>query len=89
MGVDVIYLPLPGGQHKTRPALNIIDWSSKFQLMIPLTGKKPHVVREAYRQWIRIFGPPKRIALDMGREFRQAFTTSAEEDGSFVGPCSC
>ena len=84
VGVDVIYLPLPGGQHKTRPALNIIDWSSKFQLMIPLTDKKPHVVREAYRQWIRIFGPPKRIALNMGREFRQAFTTSAEEDGSFV-----
>ena len=88
VGVDVIYLPLPGGQHKTRPALNIIDWSSKFQLMIPLTAKKPIVVREAYRQWIRIFGPPKRIALDMGREFRQAFATSAEEDGSFVDPAA-
>ena len=88
VGVDVIYLPLPGGQHKTRPALNIIDWSSKFQRMIPLTAKKPPVVREAYRQWIRIFGPSKRIALDMGREFRQAFATSAEEDGSFADPAA-
>ena len=48
VGVDVIDLPLPGGNHKARPTLNIIDWSSKFQLMVPLTAKNPHVVREAY-----------------------------------------
>lgn len=86
LGADVIYLPLPGDKQKSRPALNLIDWATKFQLMIPVTSKKPDEIREAYRQWIRVFGPPKRIALDMWKEFRRAFAIRAEDDGSFVDP---
>ena len=52
VGADVIYLPLPNG--KTRPSLNLIDWSSKFQLMIPTSSKKPESLREAYRHWLRL-----------------------------------
>eukprot|EP00435_Cladocopium_sp_Y103_P029748 s1932_g7.t1 len=84
VGVDVIYLPTLGG--KTRPALNIIDWSSKFQLMIPLLGKKPQHVREGYRHWLRIFGAPKRVAIDLGKEFKAAFAIQAEADGSYIDP---
>ncbi|CAK8994697.1 unnamed protein product, partial [Durusdinium trenchii] len=69
-----------------RRTLNIIDWSSKFQLMIPMDNKKPGHVREAYRHWLRLFGPPKRMALDLGREFRGAFAEQAEQDGTFVDP---
>ena len=46
VGTDVIYLPLP--DKRTRPALNVIDWATKFQLMIPLKSKKPAAIREAY-----------------------------------------
>ena len=59
VGVDVIFLPTLGS--RSRPALNVIDWSSKFQLMIPMDNKKPGHVREAYRHWLRLFGPPKRM----------------------------
>ena len=46
VGTDVVYLPMYN--QKSRPALNIIDWSTKFQLVIPLKAKKPSMVREAY-----------------------------------------
>eukprot|EP00435_Cladocopium_sp_Y103_P040911 s2194_g11.t1 len=86
VGVDVVYLPTLGG--KTRPSLNIIDWSSKFQLVIPLLGKKPEHVREGYRHWLRIFGAPKRVAIDLGKEFRAEFAVQAEADGSYIDPAA-
>ncbi len=86
VGTDVVYLPLPN--QKTRPALNIIDWATKFQLMIPLKAKKPAMVREAYRHWLRLFGPPKKIATDMGKEFKTDFLHQATADGSYVEPAA-
>ena len=86
VGTDVIYLPMHN--QKSRPALNIIDWSTKFQLVIPLKAKKPAMVREAYRHWLRLFGPPKKIATDMGREFKTDFLQQAAEDGSYVDPAA-
>ncbi|CAK9002681.1 unnamed protein product [Durusdinium trenchii] len=41
VGVDVIFLPTLGS--RSRPALNVIDWSRKFQLMIPMDNKKPGI----------------------------------------------
>ena len=86
VGTDVIYLPLP--DQRTRPALNVIDWATKFQLMIPLKSKKPAAIREAYRHWLRLFGPPKRIATDMGREFKTDFLHQATADGTYVDPAA-
>ena len=53
VGADVVWLPMPGG--KTKPALNLIDWATHFQMMIPLQNKKPASLREAYRHWLRFF----------------------------------
>ena len=86
VGVDVVYLPLPNG--KTRPSLNIIDWSSKFQLVIPTDTKRPGQLREAYRHWLRLFGPPKGLAIDMGKEFKGVFAQAAESDGTYVDPAA-
>ena len=86
VGVDVVFLPTLG--NRSRPALNVIDWSSKFQLMIPLPNKKPGQVREAYRHWLRLFGPPKRMALDLGREFRGTFAEQVEQDGTYIDPAA-
>ena len=85
VGVDVVYLPTLG--NRSKPALNVIDWSSKFQLMIPLPNKKPGQVREAYRHWLRLFGPPKRMALDLGREFRGTFAEQVEQ-GTYIDPAA-
>ena len=62
VGVDIIYLPtiVPKDSNRTRPALNIIDWATKFQMVIPLNSKKPEEARTAYRHWLRFFGDPKR-----------------------------
>ena len=86
VGVDVIFLPLPDGT--TRPSLNIIDWGTKFQLMIPMDTKKPAATREAYRHWLRLFGAPKKMAIDLGREFKGHFARCAETDGTFVDPAA-
>ena len=86
VGVDVVWLTRFDG--KTQPALNIIDWHTHFQMMIPMENKKPESVREAYRHWIRFFGAPVTIALDLGREFEGCFALRAEADGSFVDPSS-
>ena len=86
IGVDVVYLPTIG--QRSRPALNIIDWGTKFQMVLPLKSKQPHEIREAYRHWLRFFGAPQTIALDLGKEFKGVFAQRAETDGSFLDPAS-
>ena len=86
VGVDVVWLPTHNGQ--TRPALNCIDWATHFQMMIPMTDKKPESLRSAYRHWLRFFGPPTTLALDLGREFEGVFAARAETDGTFIDPSS-
>ena len=87
VGVDVVWLP-SFEENKTVPSLNIIDWNTHFQMMVPMKNKSPESVREAYRHWLRFFGPPKNLALDLGREFEGSFALRAETDGSFIDPSS-
>ena len=86
VGVDTIYLPDHGG--KRRMALNIVDWASRFQMMIPLAGHTPGAARRAYLQWVRLFGPPEKLYTDLGREFKGAFEIGAEQDSTFIEPSS-
>ena len=88
VGVDTVWLPgpEPGGKHKM--ALNIIDWCTRFQLMIPLRDHTPRGARRALLQWIRLFGPPERIYDDLGKEFRGAFADFMEEQSIFLDPAS-
>ena len=86
VGADLIYLTTPDGT--TRPALNLIDWHTHFHMVIPMTRKSPEAVRDAYRHWLRFFGPPTTLALDLGREFEGSFALRAESDGTFVDPSS-
>ena len=70
-----------------RNCLNIIDYHTHFQLVIPMkdTAKS---ARLAYRQWLRFFGPPKILLNDLGSEFKQEFTAKAERDDTEVNPAS-
>ena len=84
IGLDTVHLR--DHQNNAVPALNIVDWGSHFQLVIPLRQETSEAVREAYRQWTKFFGPPRKILNDLGTEFRAQFTAQAERDGSEVVP---
>jgi hypothetical protein len=86
VGVDTVNIPKPDGT--TQPALNIIDWGTHFQLVIPLKDQSAGEARKAYRVWLRFFGPPKILFTDLGREFDGAFISKAEADGTEVEPSS-
>jgi hypothetical protein len=86
VGVDTIYLP--DHQGKRRMALNIVDWASRFQMMVPLAGHTPGAARRTYLQWIRLFGPPEKLYTDLGREFKGVFEIGAEQDSTFIEPSS-
>ena len=84
VGVDTVYLPHPDG--RTRMALNIVDWASRFQMVIPLQRHTPGAARQAYLQWTKLFGPPEKLYTDLGKEFQGAFEFGAEMDSTFIEP---
>ncbi|CAE7795674.1 GIP [Symbiodinium necroappetens] len=72
IGMDTVWLPTVGQKQK-RVALNIIDYSSHFQTMIPLRGRSPEA------EWVKFFGPPRQIWADQGSEFKGAFKVMLEK----------
>ena len=86
VGIDTVHLR--DHQNQTVPALNMIDWSTHFQLVIPMAAETAREARKAYRQWVRFFGPPRKLLLDLGTEFKSDFRRMAEADGSEVLPSS-
>ena len=84
VGVDTVHLRNHKGE--AVPALNMIDWHSHFQLVVPMETENAKGARQAYRQWIRFFGPPKKVMLDMGSEFKAEFKKQIEADGSETVP---
>ena len=86
MGVDTINLQTH--TQATKYALNIIDYHTHFQLVIPLDDHTARSTKRAYRQWLRFFGPPRVVLRDLGKEFQADFVRCAEADGSEVDPAS-
>ena len=86
VGVDTVYLP--GWDGKQKLALNVVCWSTRFQMVIPLQNHTPAEARRAYLQWCRFMGPPQRVYSDLGREFRGAFELGAELDSTYIEPGS-
>ena len=86
VGLDTVHLR--NHNNEAVPALNVVDWGSHFQLVIPMRQETSNDIREAYRQWTRFFGAPRKILNDLGTEFRAHFAEQAERDGSEVVPGS-
>ena len=88
IGVDTVWLPglQPGG--RLRMALNIICWSTRFQLVIPLKDHTPRGARQALHQWFRIFGVPEVIYSDLGKEFRGCFEEMTDQQAIILDPGS-
>ena len=87
VGVDTIQLRAPFSK-KTKYCLNIVDYSSHFQLVVPLSDHTAQGARAGYRMWLKIFGPPRKLLCDLGKEFRKEFEHLAESDGSELLPSS-
>ena len=70
VGVDTVYVEHPSGKRKM--CLNIVDWGTRFQMVIPLTDHTPGAARRGYLHWIRLFGPPiPRCTLTWERSFEE------------------
>ena len=80
VGPDTVHLR--DHNNEAVPALNVIDWSTHFQLVIPMAAESSPEIRKAFRQWVRFFGPPRRLMVDLGTEFKAEFRRQAEIDGS-------
>ena len=85
VGLDVKYLPgwLP---NQKIPALNIVDYASSYQVMVPLPGKRETAesLRQAFRdRWVTWAGQPVEIVVDPAQtNLSEAFTAPQELAGS-------
>ena len=87
VGIDTVHLR--DHNNKAIPAINVVDWNNThFQLVIPLAAETAEEVRMAYRQWVRFFGPPRRLMIDLGTEYKSSFRLQCERDGTEVVPSS-
>eukprot|EP00435_Cladocopium_sp_Y103_P073668 s52_g44.t1 len=68
--------------------LNIICWGTRYQMVVPLQGESAAHARAAYRQWVKLFGPPKVLKPDLGTEFLRDFLYRCSTDGTEVDPSS-
>ena len=87
VGLDTLWLPTNEGTEK-KLALNIIDLSSHFQMIIPIRSANPEAAWLAYQQWTRVFGPPRQLYIDQGPEFKGVFRSRATQEGTHVEPSS-
>ena len=85
VGVDL--LTVKHGEFSVQ-CLNIIDWGTRYQMVLPLSGATSHDVRTAYRTWTTCFGAPRVVKCDLGREFQKEFSARCSTDGSILEPTS-
>ena len=57
-------------------------------MVVPLSDHTALAARQGYRQWIKVFGPPRKLLCDLGREFQKQFEDYAEADGTELPPSS-
>ena len=87
VGIDSIQVRAPFSK-KTKYCLNIIDYHSHFQLIVPLRDHTAMEARLGYRLWLKIFGPPRKLLCGLGKEFQKQFEDAAEADGTELLPSS-
>ena len=86
IGIDVKYLP--GWKLNQRiPSLNIVDYASSFQIMVPLHVRETaELIRKALlERWVSWAGVPQEIVLDPAQtNLSEALTTPQELAGSTI-----
>eukprot|EP00971_Amphidinium_carterae_P147531 2923798-Amphidinium_carterae.1 len=83
LGVDVVFLALPGDSKSEAPWLNIVDWGTGFQQVDKIDGQlNAHTAWRAFcRGWIRMFSAPSICVTDQGLEFAGVFSQSLGQWG--------
>ena len=86
VGLDIKYLP--GWKVNQRvPALNIVDYASSFQLMVPLPAQETSdVIRQVFQErWTSWAGVPREVIVDPARtNVGDALTVPLELAGTAI-----
>ena len=77
VGVDLFMLADVYGHSVT--FLNIVDWATTFQVVVPVPSKRPDIIFMALlTSWIIPLGCPREIVSDRGGEFEREFIEGLE-----------
>ena len=86
VGLDIKYLPGWRPNMKV-PTLNILDFASSFQMMIPLPQRETsELIRSVFMErWVSWAGPPEEVVIDPAQaNISDAFTAPMESAGTRV-----
>ena len=86
VGIDVKYLP-GWNQNQMIPCLNIIDYASSLQVVVPLYRRETaEVIRKVFMErWVSWAGPPSELVCDPAKpNIAEAFTNPLESLGTVV-----
>ena len=71
IGIDLVSMQAIPSNQGHRYVLTVIDQASRFLRFIPIKNKTAAVVAEVILQeWVSVFGPPRWVIADGGREFQ-------------------
>ena len=78
VAADIIWIDTADARNK--PALNVVDLASTYQVVIPLPGIKSEDVSQAFASgWIQWAGVPKQLLVDLDSAFKDRFLTLMDE----------
>ena len=86
VGIDVKYLP-GWNVNQMIPCLNIIDYASSLQVVVPLYRRETaEVIRKVFMErWVSWAGPPSELVCDPAKpNIAEAFTNPLESLGTIV-----
>lgn len=86
VGIDVKYLP-GWNQNQMIPCLNIIDYASSLQIVVPLYRRETsEVIRKVMMErWVSWAGPPSELVCDPAKpNIAEAFTNPLESLGTAI-----
>ena len=72
VAADIVWLDIADAKNK--PALNMVDLASTYQVVVPLKSTKSEDVSEAFSSgWIQWAGAPKFVLVDLDSAFKDKF----------------
>lgn len=85
ISMDLIFIP-EVGDGREFPALSIVDWGSNYQMVEKVSDKQPETMWSTlWSTWVRVFGLPEVLVVDVGKEFSQRLMSLAGANGQRCG----
>lgn len=90
LGVDIFFVDgwFPREEKGKVGMLNMIDWGTQHQIVVPLRSRSSEQVRRTYRRfWLNVYGRPGRIVSDGEKEiFSGCFGDRCAAEGALLDP---